>query len=158
MASRHRDAYLEVMNLLFDTYSRQMEPMLGVVAKSLPIEQLEVRDPTSGKALSYERSAERRSTAALGGDRLSRHRARPCCDVLRSYLPAATLTNVGMFGVGQAFEYLFSKFYSHELSEAKELGSAMHVELNQLIPSFVKRAQVNEYLVGTTTAAKGTGG
>ncbi len=76
------------------------------------------------------------------------------CDVLRSYLPAATLTNVGMFGVGQAFEYLISKFYSHELSEAKELGGAMHGELNQLIPSFVKRAQLNEYLVGTTAAAK----
>ena len=30
----------------------------------------------------------------------------------------------------------------------------MHGELNQLIPSFVKRAQLNEYLVGTTTAAK----
>ena len=67
---------------------------------------------------------------------------------LRSYLPAATLTNVGMFGVGQAFEYLFSKFYSHELSEAKDLASAMHGELNQLIPSFVKRAQVNDYLSG----------
>ena len=59
-----------------------------------------------------------------------------------------------MFGVGQAFEYLISKFYSHELSEAKELGGAMHGELNQLIPSFVKRAQLNEYLVGTTAAAK----
>jgi thymidylate synthase ThyX len=74
--------------------------------------------------------------------------------VLRSYLPAATLTNVGMFGVGQAFEYLISKFYSHELSEAKKLGKAMHGELNQLIPSFVKRAQLNDYLVGTTAAAK----
>ena len=30
----------------------------------------------------------------------------------------------------------------------------MHGELNQLIPSFVKRAQLNEYLVGTTAAAK----
>jgi thymidylate synthase ThyX len=74
--------------------------------------------------------------------------------VLRSYLPAATLTNVGMFGVGQAFEYLISKLYSHDLSEAQQLGSAIHGELNQLIPSFVKRAQRNEYLVGTTTAAK----
>ena len=63
------------------------------------------------------------------------------CDILRSYLPAATLTNVGMFGVGQAFDYLISKFYSYDLSEAKELGSAIHAELNQLIPSFVKRAQ-----------------
>jgi len=50
MASRHRDAYLEVMNLLFDTYSRQMEPMLASIAKALPIEQLEVRDPATGKA------------------------------------------------------------------------------------------------------------
>jgi len=154
MASRHRDSYLEVMNLLFDTYSRQMEPMLESVARSLPIEQLEVRDPTTGKALPYADTKH--------DDRLRRwaetaYRATVrahACDVLRSYLPAATLTNVGMFGVGQAFEYLISKFYSHELSEAKELGSAMHAELNQLIPSFVKRAQLNESLVGTTTAAR----
>ena len=39
--SWHRNigrAYLEVMDLLFDTYSRQMEPMLEFVAKSLPID------------------------------------------------------------------------------------------------------------------------
>jgi thymidylate synthase ThyX len=154
MASRHRDAYLEVMNLLFETYSRQMEPMLASIAKALPIEQVEVRDPSSGKSLSY--------SEAQKDDRLRRwaetaYRATVrahACDVLRSYLPAATLTNVGMFGVGQAFEYLISKFYSHELSEAQELGRAMHGELNQLIPSFVKRAQLNEYLVGATAAAK----
>jgi thymidylate synthase ThyX len=76
------------------------------------------------------------------------------CDVLRSYLPAATLTNVGMFGAGQAFEYLVSKLYSHDLSEAQALAAAIHGELNQLIPSFVKRAQRNDYLVATTAAVK----
>jgi thymidylate synthase ThyX len=59
-----------------------------------------------------------------------------------------------MFGVGQAFEYLISKLYSHELSEAKELGKAMLGELNQLIPSFVKRAQSNEFIAGTAASAK----
>ena len=154
MASRHRDAYLQVMNLLFETYSKQMEPMLASIAKALPIDQLEVRDPTSGKALPY--------AAAQKDDRLRRwaetaYRATVrahACDVLRSYLPAATLTNVGMFGVGQAFEYLISKFYSHDLSEIKELAGAMHGELNQLIPSFVKRALLNEYLSGTGASAK----
>ena len=154
MASRHRDAYLEVMNSLFETYSRQMEPMLVSIAKALPIEQLEVRDPTTGKALPY--------ADAKHDDRLRRwaetaYRATVrahACDVLRSYLPAATLTNVGMFGVGQAFEYLVTKFYSHELSEIKDLAGAIHGELNQLIPSFVKRAQLNEYLVGITATAK----
>ena len=154
MASRHRDEYLRVMNLLFDTYSRQMEPMLENIARSLPIEQLEVRDPGTGKALSYD-EAKRDERLKRWAETAYRATVRAhTCDVLRSYLPAATLTNVGMFGVGQAFEYLISKMYSHELSEAKELAGAMHGELNQLIPSFVKRAQVNDYLISAAAAAK----
>ena len=154
MASRHRDTYLEVLNLLFDTYSRQMEPMLKFVARSLPIEQVEVRDPATGQTLGYD-EAKKDEKLRRWAETAYRATVRAhACDVLRSYLPAATLTNVGLFGVGQAFEYLLSKLYSHELTEAKELGSAMHGELNQLIPSFVKRAQVNEYIAGTTVMAK----
>jgi thymidylate synthase ThyX len=154
LASRHRDSYLEVMNLLFETYSKQMEPMLKHVAQSLPIEQLEVRDPSSGRALDYSVAAKderlRRWAETAYRATVRAH----ACDVLRSYLPAATLTNVGMFGVGQAFEYLLSKLYSHSLGEAKELAAAMHGELNQLIPSFVKRAQVNDYLMSTAVLAR----
>src|SRR5215470_8893312 len=154
MASKHGEAYLELMNLLFDIYSRQMEPMLEFVAKSLPIEQVEVKDPTTGNPLSYEQ--------AKKGEKLKRwaetaYRATvraQACDVLRSYLPAATVTNVGLFGVGQAFEYLLSKLYSNPLTEAQELASAMHGDLNQLIPSFVKRAQRNEYLAQTFSDAR----
>jgi thymidylate synthase ThyX len=154
MASRHRDEYVRVMNRLFDTYSRQMEPMLENIAQSLPIEQLEVRDPGTGKGLSYDK-AKREERLKRWAETAYRATVRAhACDVLRSYLPAATLTNVGLFGVGQAFEYLLSKMYSHELSEAKELARAMHGELNQLIPSFVKRAQINDYLVSTSAAAK----
>jgi thymidylate synthase ThyX len=154
MASRHRDAYLEVMNLLFETYSKQMEPMLGHVAKSLPIEQLEVRDPVSGKGLSYAEAAKDERLKRWAETAYRATVRAQACDVLRSYLPAATLTNVGMFGAGQAFEYLVSKLYSHDLSEAQAIGAAIHGELNQLIPSFVKRAQRNDYLVATTAAAK----
>ena len=154
MASRHRDNYLAVMNLLFETYSKQMEPMLDHVAKSLPIEQLEVRDPVSGKALSYADAAKDERLRRWAETAYRATVRAQACDVLRSYLPAATLTNVGMFGVGQAFEYLVSKFYSHDLTEAQALGAAIHGELNQLIPSFVKRAQRNEYLVETWTTAR----
>lgn len=154
MTSRHRDAYLQTMTLLFETYSRQMQPMLDHVAKSLPIEQLEVRDPVSGKGVSYGEAAKderlRRWAETAYRATVRAH----ACDVLRSYLPAATLTNIGMFGVGQAFEYLISKFLSHPLSEAQELAAAMNGELTQLIPSFIKRAQRNEYLAATAAAAK----
>jgi thymidylate synthase ThyX len=154
MASRHRDEYLRVMNLLFETYSRQMEPMLQSIGRSLPIEQLEVRDPATGRGLSYD---EARKDERLRRWAETAYRATVrahACDVLRGYLPAATLTNVGIFGVGQAFEYLMSKMYSQELGEAKELAAAMHGELNQLIPSFVKRTQRNDYLVSTWTTAR----
>jgi thymidylate synthase ThyX len=154
MASRHRDEYLAVMNLLFETYSHQMQPMLEFVARSLPIEQVEVRDPTTGKTLSYD-EAKKDEKLRRWAETAYRATVRAqVCDVLRSYLPAATLTNVGLFGVGQAFEYLLSKLYSHETSEARQLATAIHGELNQLIPSFVKRAQRNDYLIGTTAAAE----
>ncbi|MGZ8465584.1 MAG: FAD-dependent thymidylate synthase, partial [Candidatus Binatia bacterium] len=154
MASRHRDAYLATMNLLFETYSKQMEPMLDHVAKSLPIDQLEVRDPVSGQGLSYGEAAKDQRLKRWAETAYRATVRAQACDALRSYLPAATLTNVGMFGAGQAFEYLVSKLYSHDLSEAQALGAAIHGELNQLIPSFVKRAQRNDYLVATTAAAK----
>jgi thymidylate synthase ThyX len=154
MASPHRDAYLGLMHLLFDTYSRQMEPMLEFVARSLPIEQPEVRHPSTGATMSYSEAkqdpAVRRWAETAYRATVRAH----ACDVLRGYLPAATLTNVGLFGVGQAFEYLLSKLYSVDLTECRELAGGMHRELNQLIPSFIKRAQFNEYLAGTTAAAK----
>ena len=154
MTSRHRDAYVAVMNLLFDTYSRQMEPMLDHVARSLPIEQVEVRDPVSGKGLTYAEAA-RDNKLKRWAETAYRATVRAhACDVLRSYLPAATLTNVGMFGAGQAFEHLLNKCYSSELNEIKALASAIHGELNVLIPSFVKRAQRNNYLVETNALTK----
>ena len=49
MASRHGADYERVMNLLFETYSKQMAPMLDSVERALPIEQVEVRDPVRAK-------------------------------------------------------------------------------------------------------------
>lgn len=149
MASRHAAAYLEVMNLLFESYSRRMEPMIEFVKSSLPIEAIEVRHPQTGAALSY-REAEKDEKLKKWAESAYRSTVRAqACDALRGYLPAATLTNVGFFGVGQAFEYLLTKLYSHELTEPKDLAAAIHRELNTLIPSFVKRARFSGYLAGT---------
>lgn len=154
LASPHRDAYLAGMRLLFDTYAAQMEPMLAFVRQHLPIEAVEWKHPQTGEPLTYRE--------AVNDERLKRWtetayrstvRAQ-ACDILRAYLPAATLTNVGLFGVGQAFEHLLTKLYSHELAEARAVASGMHRALNELIPSFVKRAQRNDYMVATTAATR----
>jgi len=154
MASPHRAAYLETLNLLFETYSRQMELVIEFVKRSLPIEEIELRHPQSGKALSYQ-EAQRDEKLKKWAETAYRSTVRAqACDILRGYLPAATLTNVGFFGVGQAFEYLLTKLYSHELTEAKNLAAAIRQELSKLIPSFVKRAQFSDYLAESTRATR----
>jgi thymidylate synthase ThyX len=154
MASPHRSAYLETMNLLFETYSRQIELMIEFVKRSLPIEDLDLRHPQSGEPVNF-RDAQKDEKLKRWAESAYRSTVRAqACDILRGYLPAATLTNVGFFGVGQAFEYLLTKLYSHELTETKELAAAMHQELNQLIPSFVKRAKLSEYVVETFTGTR----
>ena len=147
--SRHRRDYMELMELLFDTYSRQMEPMIAHVRKSVPLEETELRHPRTGDTVTYA-EARKDEKLARWAETAYRSTVRAhACDILRGYLPAATRTNVGLFGVGQAFEYLLSKCYSSDLAELRGLGDAMRLELDTLIPSFVKRARPSSYLSET---------
>ncbi|HSB47386.1 MAG TPA: FAD-dependent thymidylate synthase [Candidatus Bilamarchaeum sp.] len=62
------------------------------------------------------------------------------CDILRGLLPASTITNMGFFGDGRAYEYLLTKLYSDDLAEMRGIAALMQGELAKVIPSFVKRA------------------
>jgi thymidylate synthase ThyX len=152
MASPHANRYLEVMELLFHTYSSQLDPMIEFIKKLLPITAFELKHPQTGETLSYKDTKNndqlRKWAEAAYRSTVRAH----ACDVLRGYLPAATLTNVGFFGVGQAFEYLLTKLYSNRLTEVRLLASAIHGELNKLIPSFVKRARESKYVSKTREA------
>ncbi len=154
MASPHRDAYLEVTNLLFETYSSQLDPMIEFIRNFLPITTVELRHPQTGETLLYKEIGNDEQLKKWAESAYRSTVRAHACDVLRGYLPTATLTNVGLFGVGQSFEYLLTKLYSHELTEAKTLASAIHEELSKLIPSFVKRARFSEYLASTQKATR----
>ena len=60
-------------------------------------------------------------------------------DTLRGLLPAATRSNVGVYGSGQAYEALLLKMRGHPLSEAREVASLMLPELRKVIPAFLHR-------------------
>ena len=146
MGSSHREAYLSCMRHLFETYAAQIEPMIAFVRDSLPIDTVEWKHPQTGDPLTYA-EAQQDETLRRWAEGAYRSTVRAhACDILRSYLPAATLTNVGIFGVGQAFEHLLNKLYSLDLAEAQDIAKPMHKALEALIPSFVKRAQPNAYL------------
>jgi thymidylate synthase ThyX len=64
------------------------------------------------------------------------------CDDARGLLPASTLSNVGIFASGQAYESLLLRMAAHPLSEIRWFGEQMLTELRQIIPSFMKRVDV----------------
>ena len=73
-------------------------------------------------------------------------------DLLRYFLPASTLTNLGLTINGRALEHLLTKMLSHPLSEVQHLGAMMKEEARQIIPTLLKYAEPNPYLVETDDA------
>jgi thymidylate synthase ThyX len=117
MASCHAARYEATLDHLFDTYTALTAPVLNWVQTRT------IKDSTT---------SERAYNNATRAKTL---------DLLRGLLPMATLTNVGLFGNGRAFEYLLVKLAASPHEEVRTLGLSMQQELDQIIPSFVKRAK-----------------
>jgi thymidylate synthase ThyX len=60
-------------------------------------------------------------------------------DLLRGLLPAATLSHVGIYASGQAYEQLIMRLMASPLPEAREYGGMVLAELQRVMPSFVSR-------------------
>ena len=80
-------------------------------------------------------------------------------DALRGLLPAASLSNVGIYGTGQSYEQLLLRMRAHPLPEARRYADMMLDELRKVIPSFLQRVDVPErggewsdYLADTATS------
>jgi thymidylate synthase ThyX len=61
------------------------------------------------------------------------------CDAVRGMLPAATLSNVGIYGTGQGYEQLLMRMRAHPLPEARSYADMMLTELRKVVPSFLTR-------------------
>jgi thymidylate synthase ThyX len=82
-------------------------------------------------------------------------------DTLRGLLPAATVSNVGIYGTGQAWEQLLLRLRAHPLAEARACADAMLAELRKVIPAFLKRVDLPDrggawsaYLADTRAATQ----
>ena len=63
-------------------------------------------------------------------------------DSIRGLLPAASLSNVGIYGTGQAYEALLLRMRASNLPEARSYADLMLRELRKVIPSFLKRVDL----------------
>lgn len=117
MTSSARGSYLAAMDGLFQTYTDLLKPVLAWVRERNPRDE-----KTDEKAW------------------MSATRAK-AFDILRVLLPMSAQTNVGLSGNGRAFEYLLMVMRATPFRELHALADSMQQELDQLIPSFVKRAK-----------------
>jgi thymidylate synthase ThyX len=62
-------------------------------------------------------------------------------DLLRGLLPAATLSHVGIYATGQAYEQLIMRLLASPLPEARQYGEMILAELKRVMPSFLSRVE-----------------
>ena len=93
------------------------------------------------------RSTSRARYPKSAGDSDAVHRAAiraKALDTLRGMLPAATQSNVGIYGTGQAYEALLLRMRAHPLEEVRACADAMLAELRKVIPAFLARVDLPE--------------
>jgi thymidylate synthase ThyX len=72
-------------------------------------------------------------------------------DAVRGVLPASSLSNLGIYGTGQAYEALLLRMRAHPLPEARQYADLMLTELRKVIPSFLKRVDLDDRGVAWST-------
>ena len=110
-----RDRYVRAMDAAFETYARWIPVMQAHFETRYP------RNPVDSDAV---------HRAAIRAKAL---------DTLRGMLPAATQSNVGVYGTGQAFEMLLLRMRAEPLVEVRTCADQMLVELRKVIPAFLTR-------------------
>ena len=63
-------------------------------------------------------------------------------DSVRGILPSASLSNVGIYGTGQAYEAMLIRMRAHPLPEARDYADLILRELRKVIPSFLTRVDL----------------
>ena len=110
-----RAEYIATLDAAFAIYARWIDPMRELFERKYP-------------------------KAATDSDGVYRSVIRAkALDTLRGLLPAATQSNVGIYGTGQAYEALLLRMRAHPLQEMRDSADQMLVELRKVIPAFLIR-------------------
>jgi thymidylate synthase ThyX len=132
LTSRLGTRYVGEMDRLFDTYALLVARMADFFREHFP------KDPADSDFV-YRQAVYAKAF-----------------DSVRGVLPAASLSNVGIYGTGQGYEQLLLRMRAHPLAEARSYAELMLAELRKVIPSFLKRVDIADrgmawsaYLAGT---------
>ena len=110
-------AYQQAMDALFDAYSDALPTVRAWVEETFP------------RADGEAPAARARAVNAKA------------LDLLRGLLPAASLSHMGIYASGQAYEQLILHLVGHPLPEARRYGELILAAIQAVMPSFVARVQ-----------------
>lgn len=153
LASRYGEQVSAHLDSLFDAYAALLPRMMQYLEETHPIAEIEFENALTGEVMPFAKitDSEFQRSASFAYKQAVRAQA---CDLLRCFLPMATLTNVGVWGNGRALEYLLVGLLADPFQENRILGHAGLHELGHVIGPFVKRAEDDkgkrqqEYLQG----------
>src|SRR2546428_1695270 len=115
-----RERYVATLDRSFDTYRAWLPKLRAFYERKFP------RDPAESETV-YRMTIRAKAL-----------------DTLRGMLPAATTSNVGIYGTGQAYDQLLLRMRAHPLHEVRTYADLMLAELRKVIPAFLKRVDVPE--------------
>jgi thymidylate synthase ThyX len=115
-----RERYVATLDQSFDVYRAWLPPLRAFFERKFP------RDPAESESV-YRMTIRAKAL-----------------DTLRGLLPAATTSNVGIYGTGQGYEQLLLRMRAHPLREVRDYADLMLVELRKVIPAFLRRVDVAE--------------
>ena len=107
---------------------------VGTLDKIFDIYSEMVHDLTDYVRINSSVPKEKRDVAWRGATRAQ------ACDAIRSVLPVATKSTVGIFASGQALESLIMHLLGDELEESKTVGQKILYESRKVISTFLERA------------------
>src|SRR5262247_2751902 len=120
IAGALRERYVATLDQSFDVYRAWIPKLRTFFEKKFP------RDPAESESV-YRMTIRAKAL-----------------DTLRGLLPAATTSNVGIYGTGQGYEQLLLRMRAHPLREVRAYSDLMLVELRKVIPAFLKRVDIAE--------------
>lgn len=115
MASRHAGAYEAAMDKIFAAYRDSLPVAIAAYSERFP---------------KSEQDADRVWSSTIRAKAL---------DALRGMLPAATVSNTGIYASGQSFESMLLRMRASDLAEVRSAADMMLAELNEVIPTFLAR-------------------
>ena len=118
LSSVHGTRYVGDMDRMFDSYSALIPVMEQFYRNAVP-------KKTTDADIAYKLAIRAKAL-----------------DSIRGLLPAASLSNVGIYGTGQAYEALLLRMRASQLPEVVSYSDLMLRELRKVIPSFLKRVDL----------------